>query len=643
MAMQPMAAETPAAPQRGRSSQMNDPKAYERWQARFKDAATAREEEARKVWTPLYDGLLGSLLRGEGDADPLNGFSQFCDMVMPHLEGDQREVLARPTRISLGEDAAGKMQFAKMLGDQATALAQNCGFYVDEMGRPGEWVHALYCHLFSCGVLLFGFEPPRGQVPVEIEQDGETVYQMVDIDRATAEGRERADAGMPWVRSYDPRRVLFDGTFNDIARGAWVAFDSYMTLAAAKARWPEYADRLKKTHDSVPDCGADSKGEKRGDDEGLIRVRYTYVRDPLRLLVIPDPGAGVAMVLEETELDLGIEGLPVLVLGAKWLPGRLYPKPAMAEVLGPANVEKEHARVVRGMVSKIKTVVLVQDANLAAQLRSGDPQGVYTVPETLRGAPPDQIVANVQVGGVPREHIDLKHEAREDLERNTGMADMALGRREPGNPTATEAANRQNAVTVRMQGLLKPARIAEAEACKRLTAIAYAKIDWLHGMAMPLGQGQNARFAYFDANRPVIGEIIDYAFEMQVADAVTRADEAYAANTAAGTLMQLDPLLQQRGQTVAWEVLAQTLAESSGLRRGGELIVPLPPPPPQQQMGQPGMESAGEPAEADPQAQLEQLYQMLEQTPEGSPEEEQIMQQIAALTAGMQQQQGVAA
>lgn len=199
-----------------------------------------------------------------------------------------------------------------------------------------------------------------------------------------------------------------------------------------------------------------------------------------------------------------------------------------------------------------------------------------------------------------------------------------------------------------MQGTLGPVRTFEALVYQRLMAIAYAKIDLLHGMLMPLqDSGPQMKFAVFDANQPMIGEMLDYAFEVQVSDEITDADQVQSILQMADFLGKLAQPLQMVGKTVRWDILASEAARKSGLPRAAELIVDLPPPPPQ--MAPPGQAAAGQPQpggpppqapeqQTDPRQLLAQLYAALKGMKEGDPRENQVLTMIAQIQAGAQQQ-----
>lgn len=644
-----------------RRSEADDEKAFDRWHKRFDSARRVRSEYVEKVWRKLYEGWIGSLMRFQGDADVVNGFAQHVAIVMPHLVGDNRECRAKVSRIAAHEQREEKIAFAEQMGDQATALLEALGCYVDIYGKPGEIVRAIYNAMWSVGVLVFGFEQQRGLKRAKASDEADNERRIVDLDFAAAEHQEQHDAGMPWVRCYSPLRFLGDGSYNDFAKGRWFAIESYMSVAEARARWPEHEDKWKRTHKSVPTwegagASTESGDTDKGDEDGLVCFYHAYERDPQRRLIVPHRESGVRAIVETTELDLGFEGLPLLLLGSEWPEAELYPMPFLAQQFGPAAAENEYLQTVFGAGRKLKTATVVNEQlapGLAKQLRKGHPSGVYSV-KNLGAGGFDQLLKTIEAGAVRREHIELAEQAHKNWERASGHADLQLGRREPGKPTATEVDARQNHISTRMAGLIKPVRQFESAACMRILAIAYAKAHMLHGLQLPIGNGPNVRFAVFDANRPMLGEALDYAFEVQTSDALTDADELNASNILLQTLMGIDPYLQQRGKMVQWEVLVEGIVRKSRIPNADEVIVDMPPPEPAPPMaaGEQGTgngeqygtqaEPEGAPMAAAGQApgpqetappDVDQLYAMLAELPEGDPREEEILRMIAELEA----------
>lgn len=627
----------------------------ERWRQRLKGAEKTRERWAEKVWRPLYRELVGSLVTMAGEPDASNLLGQFAEVIMPHLVGDNRQCVVRVNRISAREDPAAKFAFAELLGDQATALARNVGAYEDLLGRPGELAKALFDFLYACGVLVFGFNPPAGlkRLPPQPGQGESREGKLIDLDWAAAEHREQADAGMPWVRSYPPTQVLFDLSYRDVTQGEWFALECYHSVAECRALWGEKY-RWNKTHDAVPawdGSGARESAEPASEAEGLVKLCYIYERVPSRLRILPDEKSGVDEFVADEPLELGIEGLNLLVIGAKWSTQEPYPIPALAHGLGPSANENEFLKSYFAAAAKVKTGTVTKDPALAQQLREGEPHGVYTAKDS---ANLDDLFKDFAIGGVRSEHIEAARFAREHGERSLGIGDMQLGLREPGKRTVPEIQARQASISSRMAGLVRPVRAAEAAMHQRLIAIAYSKLDWLHGMLLPIGQGENTRWAVFDANRPMVGELLDYAFEIETSDELTDADEKQGYMELLQLGMQLEPLLHQRGMTFAADVAFTEIVRRTGLPRPEEMIQPLPPPPPQPEMmppqGGPAEQSGGAgppggaaptappqapppPSLPDPQQQLAELYALLEQIPEGDPAEEEILQQIAALAA----------
>ena len=622
----------PAPPPDPEAEKERRKKEWSKWQKRLDEARVLRDKEEAEVWKPLRDVLVGSLLIGKGDADLANGFAQFEDMLMPHLLGDDRQCNFKVTKIAAEESAEDKFAFAKMLGDQATALGKAIGLYVDAVGTPGELPKCYRNFLWGMGVLVFGFDVPggTGQQPVENPgqaADGET--REVDLDFESADRMERQDAGMPWARSYSPCDVLIDGTYLSIAKAGWFAVRCFWSLAGCKKKWPDF--KWQRTDVAVPAGSEEHATAARGDEEGVVELHYVYQRDPLQRLVIPAKGSGVDEVVAVEDLDLGIEGLPLLVLGGKWFDGRLYPKPKLADLIGPANAENQFLQTVRAAGEKLRTIVATFSEKFANQLRDGDDNGVYVLDKS-DGALKDQLQTEV-VGAIRKELLDLQETWRENLERSSGLGDMQLGLREPGDPNVPQIQARNAALSVRLQGALKPVRDFEAAAHHRLMAVAYSKLDLLNGMQLPVTQGASVQLAVFDANRPVVGEWLDYVCEVQVSDALTNSDQMQAATAAMEVLGNAEPRLNAMGKYVDWPLAIAQYLRNSPLERGDEMVKDIPQGPPAASM--PGDPNAGGGAAngAAPPDELQQLYQALQSAPEGSPQEDQILQRIAQLTA----------
>lgn len=617
---------------------------FEQWHKRISAAKAKRASEDDSVWKPLYDSLCGSLLRGESKhPESTNGVGQFEDILMPLLTGDQRQASVRPTLFRPGEDPPEKVALAEYLGDVATAVAHSIGCYQDQLGRPGELIKAMSNALWSVGVLVFGFEPPRGVESEQPQQQTESaaeeseddqLFPQIDIDRATAENNERSDAGMVWCRSYSPRRVVIDGQFKDATKARWFAIETYMTVQQAKARWPKFQNEWTKTAASVPDGDQQQGGDEDGAGDGVIGVWHVYAVDPLREFMVPFQASGVSQILDEKPLELGIEGLPLLLLGGKWRDERMYPAPIAERAYGPAKAEGLAVDAQGAALRKAKSLILTRDQQLATAIRKGDDHGVY-VTESVE--PLENLLRGVEVGVLRAEHLTAEDRARQRLERNTGLSDQTLGRREPGNPTATEAANRQQAITARLQGMLKPARDFEAAMMQRLIAVIFSKIDLLAGYQFLLDDG---RMIAIDPNRPMIGELLDYQFSVQVRDRLTDTDLVAQANALVQSLVSLDPYLRQQGHMANLVPVAELIAMRSGLPNPHEIVIPMPPPEDpaaQQQPANDPAQAAAPPQEqqADPAQMLEQLYAALEQIPEGDPAEDEILAQIAQVQQAM--------
>lgn len=637
---------------------------YQAWKRKIRDAEAKRDAEWKNVWRPLYDGLLGGLLRGMGSTSPekveaTNGLTQFRDVVMPLFIGDDRKANVQVRLGRPGESMQAKQQFADMLADQATAVAHAIGCYRDQLGRQGHFAEAVTDAIWGMGVLVFGYEAPQGIAQHEdseaagddqqAEDDYDDLFPEIDLDRATADNNELSDAGMPWCRAYSPRRCAFDATFKDARKARFATIEIYMTVDQAKARWPQYKDVWKKTSDSVPNAReSTSDATHAGDGCGVVGFWHVYAVDPLREFLMPFEASGVQEILDEKPLDLGIEGLPILLLGGNWHRERLYPEPIAARVFGAAQYEIESVETDRAALRQVKNGILVTDEKLADLIRKGDDNAVYSLPKEMAGVPLTEAIRTIELGGARKEQVDAQARARECLERNGGLSDLQLGRREPGNPTVPEVQTRQAAISSRLNGLLSPVRAFESAMFNRLIAIIYQKIDLLNGLQLPLDGG--ARFAVIDANAPMVGELLDYTFTVDVRDRLNDADVTDAAQRLLGLFAQITPYLQQQGTTPNFAELAEQVAMRSGLPQSDRLLISYQPPPPQPDpnamQAQPVETAEGEPQQppeaesqeqqADPQEELRQLYAALQQVPEGSPQEDQILAAIAQLQQGLQ-------
>jgi hypothetical protein len=631
-------------------------KSYERWQARLRSARARRTEIEDNVWKPLYEAWIGRMMRFGGEPEPDNRYQQLVDVLLPHLVGNERECVVRVTKINaLNEDADQKMQFAEQLGAQATALGRAIGLERDSLGRPGELAKAFKNAMWGMGIVLIGFELRRGwgQAAGSAEDVDPGAPEPVNLDFARAGHSELADAGVPYARCIDPRRFLADATQGDFQDGQWVAIEDYLTVREAKALYPEFADSFQKTHSAAPSWGGGTEDEhNRGQDDGVILFTDVYTRNPRMLFRIPDPRSGCNRIVEAREWDLGFEGLPVVMLGFSWPAGIPYPIPPLASIHDPARFEKELKLTVFGAAGKTRVITLVNEGafpGLAAQLRKGDDQGVYTVNGDPTGA-----LRVEQAGKIPSEHLELADQAGRGVERNSGISDLMLGRRELGNQTVPEIQFRQGHISNRLANFTDPARNFEAAVYSRLMAAAYSKLDLMHGIQFPLDQSGNMVLAGFDANQPLIGELLDYTFSVYANDAVTNADEVAELNQLLPMLQGMQPVLAQEGMSIRFAPLLQSMLRKSRVQRASEVLVSLPPPPtpgapgPDGAMGQgvpgpdssmqagmpPGMPTPGAPG-LDPRVEIAALSQQLQGLPEGDAQEEQITRRLAQLMVGM--------
>ena len=98
-------------------------------------------------------------------------------------------------------------------------------------------------------------------------------------------------------------------------------------------RFPQWAKSWRKTHESAP-LGGRKQDEPAGGD-GVSEFVAIYTRRPRERLVIPmSRSAGVEAIVARQTVELGIEGLPVRLLGHTWIDELPYPKPLVLRSLG---------------------------------------------------------------------------------------------------------------------------------------------------------------------------------------------------------------------------------------------------------------------------------------------------------------------
>lgn len=636
----------PASLRRSVASSPNSEADYKRWSERLKQARVLRTRIEKTVWKPLHDRLLGERMLGQDCKRLVDAIGQYVDMIEPHLIGSgEMAVTAKVNRVAAGEDPLEKMRFAEQVGQQGTALMRAIGLHRDAMGRPGEFPDAVMNMLWGVGVMLLGFEAP--QPPAESgtadyadsadSNQGEETSppKPVDLNFARAEHRELHDAGMPFARSIDPRRFLGDASYNDFSKGEWCAVEDYVSIAEARAMFPKYARILTSSHKGEPTwTESDDTGdqEKRGQDDGLVGLIYIYTRRPSERITIAHEKCNCPHVLERGPIELGLEGLPVRLLGSRWLRSSSpYPVPPLLRSLDAGDAENDFLESVFGAGCKIKSMTFVNSGKhpkLSEALRNGDPAGVYDVDSPLV----EGDVTTMDVGALRTEQLTLMDKARDARERNAGVSDLALGVREPGDPNVASVQERSALRSARMSGLKKPVSEWMASVAAGLIAIVYEKIDWLHGVMMPVGSGPQAQFAVFDAERPMLGELVDYAFQVQVSDELTTADEVNQLNNTLTLLANYQPLLAAEQVGVRLRPLIETLLRLGDTPRGDEVLYDLPPPEPQP-MEKPMAEEQAPPGEGDPAAEMQQLGAALQSLPEGDPQEEAILQRMAELQA----------
>lgn len=643
----PLQAQPALQPQRPQPQRVDPVKLYERWEKRIKLARERRDKEEKAVWKPLYDQWIGPLARHcKTETELVNALAEQTETLLPHLVGDERECRVKVNKVNPGEDLAEKLAVAETLGDQATALARAVGLYQDAHGRGGELEKAIISSAYSMGVILTGFNPPRGVAEgAEPRSDGDTEAEgygePIDLDFALGGRKEKQDAGMPFARHYPASRFLGDATYNDFASGDWCGIEDFIPLAACKKLWPKH--RWQKTHACEPVLGeGDSEHGAKGEGyDGLVRFTCIYQRFPATMLMVPDAKSGVKLVVEQRPLDLGIEGLPVLLLGSQWCEHSPYPKPLLARGASAAKAENELTLTATGAGTKIKSGIIVNAAKapkLAEAIRNGDDNGVYDWVPSSDGDTFADVVKDFEIGKVRQEWGELADRARVNSDRSSGGSDLSRGLKEPGDTTATETSARQEHISARMAWSVKPERMFEAAVMQNLITIAHNKLDLLNGLGFPLGQGPDARLVVFDASQPVIGEFIDYTFEVDVADRVSDADEVNQINNVLGMIPGLQPLLAAEGKGARVSPLFEEAMRKGRTPRYHEVLYDLPPPEPVDPNTGLPLDPNQQPQQPDSAAELEQLGQMLMQVPEGDPQEDEILARMAELQAGMEAQ-----
>lgn len=629
---------------------MNDPKRYATWCGRLKEARQERDRVATHVWKPLARAYLPRLMR-MGDAQPefVNIGAEMVSIMAPHLFGKRQSFNVRAVRVRPDETPGDKERSAKLLSRQLSGLAQAIGLYRTQSGLPGEIPKAVLNSFWSVGVVAHGFNAGRGAATAATgkgyEQAGERDQESgraIDLDYEAAGRKEQADANMPFARTIDPRHWLCDPTYRSIEQAQWMAIEEYLDLPAARALYPDYADRFEARLSRPPMWGEDeTDGEKR-----LVRLVRIFERYPSREIVLCDEEAGGGLrdcILSEQPLDLGIEGLPFSILGYEWSEDCLYPIPPLARAFDAGEEENAFTRALFDAGRSIKGVTFVNTQaqavqgapKLAAQVRDAPKNAVIEVDGSI---PLEQISRNVQLGSLQKEHVELAERARETTQRSTGMSDMLAGLREPGNPTNLQLQQREGMMSSRMAHKVDPVREFEAGVGSRLLATAYAKIDLMQGMGFAHGMDPGDPFAVFDANQPVVGEMIDYAFSVQVQTEMSEADEVQSIQNALQLLPNLSPYFAQEPapKGVALSTLAAALLRKTNVPDADQVIFDLPPPPPAEMGG--AMMAEGEEQQApiegeqqpagDPRAEL---YAALEQIPEGDPAEDEILAQLAQM------------
>jgi hypothetical protein len=632
-------------------------KSPDQWHRRIKGSRELRDRMRSKVWQPLHDAFVGNLCLLQGvRPESINPFAQFVEVVLPQILYDEPEALVQPVKVSPGIDPQMAIQFAELLQQQATAVGR-ATHLVDELQT------VLFDFIWGCGIVLFGFNPPAGIAPDVPGGEGDQSQDEswnVDMDFAASGHREFIDAGMPYCRAVSPMRFLGDPTHNRFEQGHWCAIEYYLTIAEFRARYPQHKDAVRATHDGEPvelqsgdDDSVDATdvvGERAAQKVVCMIDVYTRVGEKFTL---PDEKTGIREILEEQPLELGIEGLPIEILGRQWGRHNPYPIPPMASWYGSGTDEQVFLDSVIDQSTQVRSVMLVnegQDENLAETIRNSENQGVIPV----KGNPEGRI-KGYDVGTIRRDHVAAYQLVREATELGSGISEFQRGVRQKGEMSATEASALQAATSVRLETLRGPALRLVAKCYKNLMAICYQKIDLMAGIQFPMGDQLELKFASIDPNRPVVGEILDYHFDVGAAE-VAQLSQSQLQKAQQETLeLALNPNVQQalamEGMTISVATVLQNRFKQLRNKAVALALRPLPPPPPQQpveegpppaQAGPPsapppgGPPAGGPPPEEggpppDPLAEYQQLVTALAQLPEGDPNEAALIDRLGQL------------
>lgn len=624
---------------------------YSDWSRRIRASRELRKKWRTRVWDPLHDAWVGKMcLLQDGRYESVNAFATFVEVVAPQLLWDEPTALVQPYRIAPGTDPTRAVEFARTLQDQLTGLGRSIG-YRDEL------VASMWDFFYSMGVMLFGFNPPLG-----IVRSGE---RDIDLDYANAQRAEKLDAGMPFARSISPHRFLGDDTFIQFQRGAWCGVEYFLTLEEFKVLYPKYKEDVKCTHKGEPWGDEESSGNEEGQDEDLVLLVDIYDRMGKRL-TLPDERSGVKAIVKQQPLDLGIEGLPVQVLGRAWSRKSPYPIPPMSSWYQSARDQNSFLDKLMEEGTKVRQAMFIdksRNPGLADQVRNSRNQGVIEVDGDPRG-----LIETAKLGAVSKDDVDIYQLAVEVTEKGSGTSQFQLGQRQPGEMTAREAGALENATNLRLETMRTPVHRFAAEGYRKLAAILYSKLDLLAGMGFALGEGEDLRFAVIDPNRPQIGEILDYSFDVGVAETSRLSQAELAQNRRELLEMYLRPDIQQALMAEGIQPqIAPIFREMLRDMRAKSLVAtlvqapPPPPPIPEQQMGPeqggapagPGTavpappvnapEQGATPVQGDPVEAYLAILDQLQQIPEGDPAEQELLAQLAGLRQQFEAAGGVAA
>lgn len=550
------------------------------WANRIK----AAEEERRpheQEWELIARHAAGSHFRRNFQPNarrqPINQLDNFVRLVLPHIcPRDQRpDVQVTPMQPGLADSA-------QQIGDRVTAVMR-------VNGTQAELRDAVRRSFYSVGILKVGINPQTGLVVSAQPQTGESTSEasgQIDVDRDAVAGKEKADPGLPYVASVSPTRFLVQPGAESLNEAAWVAEETYRSLAALQAdpRLGEWAKGLKATKRRKPRSmfAADSDAPAEEADEHLVKLYEIHDRDARRVFYLAADAGNKGAMSEPQPWTPGVEGFPYVLIWYHRVDGFFWPNPPLAPVYDIAVAPDELLNTA------------IQGALAAKRLFLYDPQvltnaqvmQVADLPHLSIMALPglSQSVQQFDVGGAPDGIMDMiaGTKALADEMMGVGQFRRGVANASPrASATEVQAAVQSSGVT--LDDMLGAVIEAASEVAKMIAALLLASKDSFANLQLPLRRGD---LKYVNFADPIEGQVTDYLFEVQATSA-QMVDRAIVQKRLAELLTQsLDPNLVQKlqveGATILTAPLLRRYLRSLGEQDPAEYLQPLPPPTPGQ-------------------------------------------------------------